>query len=196
MQLDKGYKGFSFSKEGPLDMRMDPKSKLNAQEIVNKYSEKELGHIFRDFGEDRQWRRAAQVIVENRRKQPIETTKQLADLLISALGFNGKKKLHPATLIFQALRIAVNHELEAIQKGLTKALSFLSKSGRMGVLSFHSLEDRVVKNIVKSASFRKKGDSSLPVLKTLTKKPLVPTLAEIRQNPRARSAKLRFAEKL
>jgi 16S rRNA (cytosine1402-N4)-methyltransferase len=196
MQFDKGYKGFSFSKEGPLDMRMDPESRLTAKEIVNRYSEKELGDIFRDLGEDRQWRRAAQAIVEARRKNPIETTKQLADLLISALGFRGKKRLHPATLIFQALRMAVNHELDAIQTGLSKALSFLSKGGRIGVISFHSLEDRIVKNLFKMASFRKKGDLSEPVLKTLTKKPLVPAFAEIRHNPRARSAKLRFAEKL
>lgn len=196
MQFDKGYKGFSFSKDGPLDMRMDPESKLTAKEIVNKYSEKELGEIFRDLGEDRQWRRAAQVIVEARRKKPLETTKQLADILIAALGFKGKKRLHPATLIFQALRMAVNHELEAIQTGLAKAVSFLSKGGRMGVISFHSLEDRIVKNLFKMASFRKKGDASEAVLKTLTKKPLVPALAEIRHNPRARSAKMRFAEKL
>lgn len=196
MQLDKGYKGFSFSKEGPLDMRMDPEAKLTAKEIVNRYSEKELGTLFRDLGEDRQWRRAAQAIVEARRKNPIETTKQLADLLISALGFKGKKRLHPATLIFQALRIAVNHELEAIQTGLAKAISFLSSGGRMGVISFHSLEDRIVKNLFKLTSFRKKREASHPLLKILTKKPLVPALAEMRHNPRARSAKMRFAEKL
>ncbi len=197
MQLDKGYKGFSFSKEGPLDMRMDPEAQLTAKEVVNHYSEKELAAIFRDLGEERQWRRAAGAIVEARRKKPFETTKQLADFLVTALGFKGgKKKLHPATLIFQALRIVVNHELEAIQTGVSKAISFLAQGGRMGVLSFHSLEDRIVKNLFKEASFRKKGDSRLPLLKLLTKKPLVPAFAEIRLNPRARSAKLRFAEKV
>lgn len=196
MQLDKGYKGFSFSKDGPLDMRMDPDSKLTAKDIINRYPEKELAAIFRDLGEERQWRQAAEAVVEARRKTPFETTKQLADFLVSALGFKGKKKLHPATLIFQALRIVVNHELDAVQTGLAKAISFLSKGGRLGVLSFHSLEDRIVKNLFKEASFRKKGDDRVSFLKILTKKPLVPAFAEIRHNPRARSAKLRFAEKL
>jgi 16S rRNA (cytosine1402-N4)-methyltransferase len=196
MQLDNGYKGFSFSKEGPLDMRMDPENKLTAKAFINHSSEKELGAIFRDLGEENQWRKAAKSIVEARRKTPFETTSQLADFLKSALGFKGKRHLHPATLIFQGLRIAVNQELHAIQAGLTKAISFLSKEGRMGVLSFHSLEDRIAKNIFKAASFRKKGDEGVPVLKLLTKKPFVTTFGEIKLNPRSRSAKLRFAEKI
>lgn len=196
MQLDKGYKGFSFSKEGPLDMRMDPKSDLTAKEIVNRFPEKELAEIIREFGEEPQWRRATKAIVEARRKMPIETTTQLAELLISALGFRGKKRLHPATLVFQALRIAVNKELDAIQTGLTKAIDFLSKGGRVGVLSFHRLEDRIAKTIFKMASFRKKGDTRVPFLKLLTKKPLVPSFTEVRDNPRSRSAKMRFAEKI
>lgn len=196
MQFDKGYRGFSFSKEGPLDMRMDPENKLTAKEIVNRYPEKQLGELFRDLGEDRKWRQAARAIIEARRKTPIETTKQLADLLVSALGFKGKKRLHPATLVFQALRIAVNRELEAIQTGLTKAISFLSRGGRMGVISFHSLEDRLVKNLFKMVAFCKKREKRDPLFKILTKKPKTPALVEIRQNPRARSAKMRFIEKL
>ena len=201
MQLDKGYKGFSFSKEGPLDMRMDPHSSLTAEEIVNTWSEEDLGEIFRDFGEERSWRHAARTIVQERKKQAITTTKQLADLLLACIRGKGKGKLHPATLIFQALRICVNRELDALQIGLTKAIALLSSGGRIGAISFHSLEDRIVKNIFKSAAApegynKKKGTGPLPVLRLLTKKPLVAALAEIHANPRARSAKMRFAEKI
>lgn len=194
MQFDKGYKGFSFSKEGPLDMRMDPTSRLTAKEIVNKYSEKELGNLFRSYGEEKKWKRAAKAIIEARKNKRIETTTELASILVSALGFQGKSRFHPATLIFQALRIAVNRELEAIEKALTKALQFLSKGGRLGVISFHSLEDRIVKNIFRTAahSNKREGES---LLKILTKKPLTPSAAEVRDNPRARSAKMRFAER-
>jgi 16S rRNA (cytosine1402-N4)-methyltransferase len=196
MQLDQGYKGFSFSKDGPLDMRMDPESSLTAHEIVNYYSEKDLGIIFRDYGEERHWRKVASAIIEARRKKPIQTTKQLVEILMSVLGFRGRGKLHPATLIFQALRIAVNKELEAIEMGLKKAISFLSQGGRIGAISFHSLEDRIVKNVFKLAGFRKKEKGPMPLLALLTKKPLVPSFAEMKLNPRSRSAKMRFAEKL
>ncbi len=177
-------------------MRMDPQSDLTAEEIVNRYSESELGKIFREFGEERHWKRIAKTIVEARRKKPIATTKELSDLIAGAVGFGGKKKLHPATLAFQALRIAVNNELESIQSGILKAINFLATGGRIGVLSFHSLEDRIVKNLFRSAAFRPKTKGPSPLLKLLTKKPLVPAFAETRLNPRARSAKLRFAEKL
>ena len=194
MQFDQGYKGFSFSKEGPLDMRMDPAGDLSAEEIVNAYSEQKLGEIFREYGEDPQWKKAAKAIVTARRKKPIETTTQLAEILTSALGMRRGGKLHPATLIFQALRIVVNKELDAIQKGLTKALGFLSQGGKMGAISFHSLEDRLVKNIFRSACHRAKGASSS--FKLLTKKPWIPIFSEIRANPRSRSAKMRFIERL
>lgn len=198
MQLDKDYKGFSFSKEGPLDMRMNPSSHLTAREIVNTWTEEEIGRILRD-GEERNWRRAAKAIVEARKKKAIETTTQLAEIIVDC--FRSRSKLHPATLIFQALRICVNKELEAIQTALAKAIQFVCKDGRIGAMSFHSLEDRIVKNMFKSAASpegynKKKGIGPLPVLSILTKKPLVATLAEIRANPRARSAKLRFAEKI
>ena len=195
MQLNKGSKGFSFSKEGPLDMRMNPEEDLTAKEIVNKYSEKEIGALIQEYGEEKQWRKAAKAIVEARRKSPIETTTQLASLLVGALGFHGKKKFHPATLVFQALRIAVNRELSSIQEGLSKALHFLSQGGRIGAISFHSLEDRIVKNLFRSASFRNKKEGGFSLLKLLTKKPVVPAFAEIRMNARSRSAKMRFAEK-
>lgn len=195
MQFDEGYKGFSFSKEGPLDMRMDPDSDVTAKEIVNSFSEQKLGEIFREYGEETGWKKAAKAIVVARRKKPIETTTELASLLMDALSFKRGGKLHPATLVFQALRIVVNKELDAIQEGLTKALGFLSKGGRMGVISFHSLEDRLVKNIFRSACHRSKKDGKVPFFKLLTKKPLVPTFAESRANPRSRSAKMRFIEK-
>ncbi len=196
MQLDKGYKGFSFSKEGPLDMRMDPESQLTAKEIVNHYSEKNLGEIVRELGEEPRWRRAASAIVQERRRKRFETTTQLADLLKSVLGFRGRGRLHPATLIFQALRIAVNKELDSIKEGISKAIRFLTKGGRVGAISFHSLEDRIVKNLFKEAGFRRKEDGPVPLIKILTKKPLTAALSEIRANPRSRSAKMRFAERI
>lgn len=199
MQLDKGYKGFSFSKEGPLDMRMDPTSDLTAQEIVNHWPEQELARLFRDLGEEPRWKRAAKAIVEARRKKRIETTTQLSYVIASALKTPLKGKWHPATLIFQALRMCVNRELDAIAEGVCKAIQFLSKGGRMGVMSFHSLEDRIVKNIFREASSKPKKanvNAPLPVLRLLTKKPLAPLFTEIKKNPRARSAKLRFAEKI
>lgn len=197
MQLDQGQRGFSFLKEGPLDMRMDPAGSLTAKEIVNHWPEKELSHLFETYGEEPRHKRAAKAIVEQRRKKPFSTTKELADLLKNALKTPLKGKWHPATLIFQALRICVNAELDAIAEGVFKALRFLSKGGRIGAISFHSLEDRIVKNIFKDASFKpkKSGSEVLPMLRLLTKKPLTPSLKEMRLNPRARSAKLRFAEK-
>ncbi len=199
MQFDKGYKGFSFSKEGPLDMRMDPNSELTARVVVNSCSEAELATIFRDLGEEPRWRRAAKAVIDARRKKKIETTVELSEVIASALKTPLKGKWHPATLVFQALRMYVNRELDAIAEGVSKAIHMLSQGGKIGVISFHSLEDRIVKNIFKHASARpKKGDKAapLPFLKLLTKKPIAPTLQEIRLNPRSRSAKLRFAEKI
>ncbi len=189
MQLDQGEKGFSFMKEGPLDMRMDPTSRLTAREIINRWTEKELGELFRDLGEEPRWRKVAKVIVEARKKMKIETTTQLAAIICSALGGSSKKKLHPATLIFQALRMCVNTELESAERGIKNALKFLAPGGRLGVLSFHRGEDRLVKNIFRDAA-------KLSGVRLLTKKPRVPTLAEIRANARCRSAKLRFAERV
>ena len=189
MQLDQGQKGFSFMKEGPLDMRMDPTSDLTARTIVNRWTEKELGNLFRELGEEPRWRKAAKAIVDARKKMKIETTTQLAAIICAALGGSSKKKLHPATLIFQGLRICVNKELESAEKGIKKALDFLAPGGRLGVLSFHRGEDRLVKNIFRDVA-------KLAGIRLLTKKPLVPTLAEIRANARCRSAKMRFAERV
>lgn len=198
MQLDRDYKGFSFSKEGPLDMRMDPTSELSAKEIVNRWPEQELANLFRDLGEEPRHRRAAKAIIEARRKKPILTTTQLAEVIVNALKTPLRGKWHPATLIFQALRMCVNRELDSIAEGVSKAIQMLSKGGRLGVMSFHRLEDRIVKNIFQAGSKTLKkavAGSPLPVLRLLTKKPLVPLWTEIKKNPRCRSAKLRFAEK-
>lgn len=194
MQLKSAHRGFSFMKEGPLDMRMDPTQELSAKEIVNRWSERDLGDLIKTYGEEKRWRRAAKAIVMARAKRPIETTKQLADILISALKAPFRAKRHPGTLVFQALRLCVNGELDAIAQGLNKALHFLAPKGRIGVLSFHSLEDRIVKNIFREAASRVHGKQ--PFLRLLTKKPLVPSPKEKQHNPRARSAKLRFAERL
>lgn len=191
MQLDRPEKGFSLYKEGPLDMRMDGSQTLTAEVVVNTLSEKELGNIFRDLGEEPRWRRAAKAIVEARRKKRIKSTTDLTEALKHALTWGGRKgkKIHPMTLVFQALRIFVNDELGAITQGLPAALEMLTPGGRMGVLSFHSLEDRIVKHTFRSQAQEKK-------VSLLTKKPLIADFKEIRQNPRSRSAKLRFVEKL
>ena len=193
MQLDRGERGFSFQKDGELDMRQDRRETLTAKEIVNHWPEKKLGEIFRVYGEERRWRQAAQAIVEERRRKKFETTRELAEIMEKKVG-RSKKKLHPATLIFQALRIAVNRELESVERGISKAMEFLAPGGRIGAISFHRLEDSIVKNLFRDAS-RKVEKHKEPLMHILTKKPLVPSLEEQRRNRRARSAKLRFAEK-
>lgn len=199
MQFDQSHRGFSFQKEGPLDMRMDSSAAISAKEVVNKLSENELGTILRDFGEEPRWRSYAKAICEARRKKPITTTKELADVILTA--FKGsRKKIHPATLVFQALRIFVNKELASVEEGMKKAIDFLGPKGRMGVISFHSLEDRIVKNIFKMAASPLRNLQGMkirePMLKLLNKKPDIPSPQEVKHNPRARSAKLRFAEKI
>lgn len=194
MQLDLDYKGFSFLRDGPLDMRMDPTNPITAATIVASASQQELERIFQEYGEEPRWKRAAQAIIEERKKRPIITTKHLSDLLESTLKTKIRGKLHPATLVFQALRIAVNREIEVLQEALDKVVSYLSPEGIVGVISFHSFEDRLVKNFFREAA-RKTKNGPTPVLNLITKKPLVPTYQEIRGNPRARSAKLRFAQK-
>jgi 16S rRNA (cytosine1402-N4)-methyltransferase len=178
---------------------MDPTSELTAKEIVNHWPEQELANLFRDLGEEPRHKRAAKAIVEARRKKLILTTTQLAEVIVTALKTPLKGKWHPATLIFQALRMCVNQELDAIAEGVSKAIEFLSKGGRIGVMSFHSLEDRIVKTIFKEGSVGPKKASPqapLPILRLLNKKVIAPIFAEIKKNPRARSAKLRFAEKI
>lgn len=194
MQLDQPEKGFSFLRDGPLDMRMDPSRDRTAADIVNQWSERELGELFRELGEEPRWRRAAKAIVEARRKEPLSSTGELARILKAELGSAGKK--HPATLVFQALRIAVNDELSALQRALTAALSLLNVGGRLAVISFHSLEDRIVKTCFQEIGRGNKRQGIIPHFQIVTKKPLVPSFKETRANPRSRSAKLRIVEKL
>jgi 16S rRNA (cytosine1402-N4)-methyltransferase len=205
MQLDRPEKGFSFMREGPLDMRMDPHESLTASLVVNTWSERELGRVFRDYGEEKRWRLAAKAIVAAREKKPIETTRELAEVLKPAFPYHKcKPGLHPLTLVFQALRICVNRELEVLEEMLPTAIAALAPGGRLGVISFHSLEDRIVKNALRFAADDKEVTSGIggvfldkePQVKLLTRKPVVPSESEIGQNPRSRSAKLRFIEKL
>jgi len=194
MQFDEEFRGFSFQKEGPLDMRMDPTTDLTAQDVVNEFSEEELGHLFRDLGEERFWRRGAKAIVEARRRRRITTTTELSQVVEKSIPRTSN--IHPATRIFQAIRIYINKELESIEGSLKKAIQVLAPGGKIGVLSFHSLEDRIVKNVFRDASKALKGAAEKPLLEILTKKPRVPTPQEKRINRRSRSAKLRFAVKL
>ena len=186
--LEKSGKGFSFMRDEPLDMRYE--GGASAEEIVNGCSEEEIARILKEFGEERFARRIAKTIVEKRRVKPIKTTFQLVDVVRSAVPlWYQKRKIHFATKTFQALRIAVNGELENLKKALPQAVDILKSDGKIVVISFHSLEDRIVKNFFRENS--KNGK-----LKILTKKPVVPTIEEVRVNPRARSAKLRVAVKI
>ncbi len=183
MQLDVRQRGFSFQGDAPLDMRMDPESSLTAETIVNEMPEKELARIFFEYGEERRSRQVARAIVEARRKRRIRTTAELV-AIVKPVTIWGK--LHPATLVFQALRIAVNDELGQLKRGLDAAIERTREGGKIAAISFHSLEDRIVKN-----TFRDGKDQ----LEILTKKPIGPTEEELKENPRSRSAKLRAAEK-
>lgn len=205
LQLDRPERGFSFSREGPLDMRMNPAATLTAAEIVNHWSEYDLARIFRDYGEEQRWRKAAQAIVAARAQKPITTTKELAAVLNPVLPYNPKKGINPLTLIFQGLRIAVNRELDVLETFLTKAIDLLQPGGRLAVISFHSLEDRIVKNHFRLAASDKWDTSGLggglfrdkePIVLPITKKPLCASDEEVAANPRSRSAKLRVIEKL
>ena len=184
-QLDDPTRGLTFQQEGPLDMRMDRTQGEPAGALVNRLSERELADLIFKYGEERFSRRIARRIVETRRRTPIETTKQLAELVRRCVPRGRKHNIDPATRTFQALRIAVNDELGALERFLTLLPDVLKPGGRAAIISFHSLEDRLVKQ-----AFRQKG-----VFEQLTRKPVQASAEEIRNNPRARSAKLRAAER-
>ncbi len=186
-QLDMDSRGFSFKNDGPLDMRMDRSQELTAADIVNKWSERELAQIFTDYGEEKPGRAKmlAREIVHHR---PIKSTKELADIIV---GKSKYSKIHPATRIFQAIRIVVNDELGEIEKTLPLLPKILNKGGRVGIITFHSLEDRLVKEYFKEASSF--GEES--ELTIINKKPIVAGNMELVINPRARSAKLRVAKR-
>ena len=206
-QIDTTERGFSYTgEEAPLDMRMDRTGGLSAGDIVNTYSEEELRRIIRDYGEERFAGRVAAAIVEQRNIKPIETTIELADIVSQAIpkAQRMKEAQHPARRTFQALRIETNGELDAIEPSIRDAVARLNPGGRLAVITFHSLEDRITKDVFKSLSagctcppeFPVCVCGGKPVIKTLSKKPILPTDEEIRMNSRSHSAKLRTAEKL
>lgn len=204
-QLDEAKRGFSYMQDAPLDMRMDARCSLNAADIVNTYDEKEIARIIRDYGEEKWAARIASFIVEAREAKRIETTGQLADIIKAAIPAAARREgPHPAKRTFQALRIAVNDELAALREALEEAVKLLRPGGRLSIITFHSLEDRIVKTEFQRRekpctcppSFPVCVCGKVPELKVLTKKPILPTEKEVRENPRSRSAKLRTVEKL
>ncbi len=191
-QLDNPERGFSVRAEGPLDMRMDQNSHISAYDLINSLSEREISSILKDFGEERWHKAIARRIVWQRAKEPIETTKDLSRAVLQAIPMQRKRKserIHPATRTFQAFRIAVNRELESLEIALETCKSFLKVGGRLGVIAFHSLEDRIVKH--KFRAWAKEKNFRLSM-----QKPLRPTEEEIKQNSRARSARLRVIERI
>lgn len=204
-QLDCAERGFSFREDGPLDMRMDPTSGLSAAEFLAEVEEKELKRVLRDFGEERWAGRIAREIVQSRGCQPLSRTAQLADLVSRVVPRGrGPQRIHPATRVFQALRIEVNHELDALAAGLDAGLALLNTGGRMAVISFHSLEDRIVKHRFRAAGTGCTCPPRLavcvcgrrPRFKVLTRRGIRADEAELQRNPRARSAVLRGIERL
>ncbi|MGY4517184.1 16S rRNA (cytosine(1402)-N(4))-methyltransferase RsmH [Lysobacter sp. HA18] len=200
-QLDVAERGFSFGKDGPLDMRMDPDAGVSAAEWIDSATDREIADVLWTFGEERQSRRIARAIVARRTETPIERTAQLADLIASVVP-RGDQKIHPATRSFQAIRIHINRELGDLEDGLDAAMARLKPGGRLAVISFHSLEDRIVKQFIARHAKAPAGNRRMPVEVEFT-----PTLrdisgamkaddAEIAMNPRSRSAVLRVAEKL
>lgn len=188
-QLETSTRGFSFQSDAPLDMRMDRSQQLMAADLVNGLYEKELAELFWKYGEEQFAKPIAHRIVEYRSHDKIDTTEKLVQIILSVKRRDPTKKIHPATKIFQALRIAVNDELHSLETALPQALDVLEQEGRLVVISFHSLEDRIIKNFFKDEQEK----SSITIL---TQKPIEPTEEEVNQNPRSRSAKLRAAEKI
>ena len=204
-QLDTAERGFSFTLDAPLDMRMDRSRGRSAQDLVQTLSADELAGIIREYGEERMAGRIARAIVARRALSPIRTTGDLAAVIVQAMpGYGAPSRIHPATRTFQALRIAVNDELTGLERALAGGMRLLKPGGRFSVISFHSLEDRMVKNAFRAAEKGCTCPPDLPVcgcgrkptMKVVTRRPVVPGEAEIRENPRSRSAKLRTAERI
>lgn len=204
-QLDEAERGFSYHQDAPLDMRMDQDAPLSAYQVVNDYSYHELVKIFFRYGEEKFSKQIARVIERKREEQPIETTGQLVDIIKEVIPAPARRKGgHPAKRVFQAIRIAVNDELGAIESSLEQAIDLLAIEGRVSVITFHSLEDRIVKTMFKEFSTPKDMPPGLPmvpeefqpVLKLINRKPIVASEEELNENNRARSAKLRIAEKV
>jgi 16S rRNA (cytosine1402-N4)-methyltransferase len=204
-QLDRAERGFSFQQDGPLDMRMDDRQVLTAADLVNGESAEEIARIFWEFGDERDSRRMARAIVQDREMRRFSTTRQLAELIERIAPRHGKKA-HPATKVFQALRIAVNDEIGSLKRGLAGAVRILRPGGRLAVITFHSLEDRVVKEFgrERTRDYTFPGEVDVPELrqpcapelKWVPRKAILPGEAELRENPRSRSAQLRVLEKI
>lgn len=203
-QLDEADRGFSYMQDAPLDMRMDVRCEFSAYDVVNGYTEEELAKIIKDYGEENWAKRIAKFIVEERKEKKIETTGELVDIIKKAIPKKARiDGPHPAKRTFQAIRIEVNNELGVITKMIDDASSIMNKGGRICIITFHSLEDRIVKNAFKELSLDCICPPHLPMcqcdkkseVKIITRKPIIPTDEEIEVNPRSRSAKLRVAEK-
>ncbi len=191
-QLKDPERGFSFQQEGPLDMRLDKSSYISAYDLVNNLNESEISNMLWSFGEERWHNRIARILVEERRNQPISTTSQLANLVMRAIPYRYRKgyyRIHPATRTFQAVRIAVNRELEILETAVKKAVAILGKKAKICVISFHSLEDRVIKHTFRAL----KADGLIDIV---TAKPLTPAPGEVIANPSSRSSKFRVAERI
>lgn len=204
-QLDEGERGFSYMKDAPLDMRMDRDREFSAYEVVNTYSEEDLYRIIRDYGEEKFAKKIAKFIVDKRADKPIETTLELVDIIKAAIPAKARREgPHPAKRTFQAIRIEVNGELAILNKAIEDGVEHLNKGGRMAIITFHSLEDRIVK-----LKYRELANSCIcpkefpvcicgkkPLVKIISRKAIEPSKEEVEQNPRSRSAKLRILEKL
>ena len=189
-QLESAERGFSFQSDGPLDMRMDRCSYISAYDLVNNLNEEEISTLLWNFGQERWHNRIARSLVRERQKAPIATTAQLSEIVMKSIPYHNKHyRIHPATRTFQAVRIAVNRELETLESALNKSIELLNPGGRICVISFHSLEDRVVK-------FRFRDFASRELAGIITPKPLTPLMSEMDQNPRSRSSKFRVAERI
>lgn len=204
-QLDNGERGFSYMKDAPLDMRMDREAELTAYEVVNGYSEEKLYKLIRDYGEEKFASRIAKFIVDRRENSPINSTTQLVDIIKAAIPAKARREgPHPAKRTFQAIRIEVNKELEILDKAIEGSINKLKKGGRLAIITFHSLEDRIVKNKFKDLADPCKCPKEFPVcicgkvptIKIISRKPIEPSKEEVEENPRSRSAKLRIAEKI
>lgn len=204
-QLDEKSRGFSHNKDAPLDMRMDRTTSFTARDLVNTYSEKELEEIIWNYGEERWAKRIAEFIVEERKKKPIETTMELVTVIKKAIPKGARREgPHPAKQTFQALRIEVNRELEVLKNSIPNMVKLLKPGGRIAIISFHSLEDRIVKNIFRELfkecicppEFPQCICDKVREIEIITRRPITPSKKEVKENPRSRSAKLRIGEKL